>query len=411
MILNQRHFLFLGLIYLTYIIIMPQYGHLYDMSCWNMWSRYIFEHGLPNAYDSGTNYMPGFMYVFYVFGLLQGSLSDISTNTYALKAIILLFDIIGVVAVILFIRDQSKTMLILFATLLNVAFMYNTVVWGQVDAIHSFFGFVAVIFALRKKYALSILSLVLALNFKLQAIIFIPPLVLLLLPPLVKNFKFQKFLKGILIVALVQLLILLPFIIAGKIQKVGNVVFSSVGYFPVVSMNAFNFWHLVLDGDLMKTTDSITFAGITYKNWGLFLFCVSSFFAMLPLCIDVFNQIIKKRTRQLTPGKTFITFSLIPILFFFFNTEMHERYTHPMFLFLVALVFMRGKHYYLLILASIAYFLNMEYAMKFLNLNNYKTLIFAPEFVATLYLILILGLFYHLYQRDSQMKQEQLATQ
>jgi hypothetical protein len=83
--------------------------------------------------------------------------------------------------------------------------------------------------------------------------------------------------------------------------------------------------------------------------------------------------------------------ALIPLLFFFFNTQIHERYSHPAFLFIIAFSFLR-KRYFLYIIFSIAYFLNLEKALRAFDLH-YSTFIFGNRFIAGLYLITIIVLF------------------
>jgi hypothetical protein len=49
------------------------------------------------------------------------------------------------------------------------------------------------------------------------------------------------------------------------------------------------------------------------------------------------------------------------------------------------------------VLASLAYFLNLEDVLKFMELPNYGTLIFNRDFISILFLITLLYLFINLY--------------
>ena len=83
---------------------------------------------------------------------------------------------------------------------------------------------------------------------------------------------------------------------------------------------------------------------------------------------------------------------MIPLLFAFFNTQMHERYWHAAVLFLAAYGFLR-RDYWPYVLVSVAYFLNLEGVLRFLQLKKYSVLIFDPRFVAGLFaLAIVLGL-------------------
>jgi len=75
---------------------------------------------------------------------------------------------------------------------------------------------------------------------------------------------------------------------------------------------------------------------------------------------------------------------------------MHERYFHPALISLAAYTFLTNN-YFPFVLGSVAYFLNLEKIMCSLALTNYKTLIFHPVFIALLFLLLIVYLFYRLY--------------
>ena len=157
-------------------------------------------------------------------------------------------------------------------------------------------------------------------------------------------------------------------------------------------MNAFNFWDIVLVEDTFTLSDKTTFLGISYKNIGILLFFISSFFALFPLLYQVIKNKINQNQTNLSFNLVVLAYALIPVLFFYFNTQMHERYIHPAFLPIIAFSFY-NKKYMLLFLFSIAYFLNLEYAAKFFAFNNYHTLIFEKEFVASIYAIILVILY------------------
>lgn len=81
---------------------------------------------------------------------------------------------------------------------------------------------------------------------------------------------------------------------------------------------------------------------------------------------------------------------------------MHERYAHPAIISIAAFAFI-SKKIFPFILASVAYFLNLERICWYLNLHNetyMNSFMFNPKLVATLYLILIGMLFYLLYSKQ-----------
>jgi len=172
---------------------------------------------------------------------------------------------------------------------------------------------------------------------------------------------------------------------------------GSVGRYPRVSMNAFNFWHLIMRQDPWNVSDESTWLrSLTYKRIGLVLFFIFSLAALWPL-VRVVWQKTRRKDSNISRQQVWLTGSLLAILFFFFNTEMHERYCHPAFLFLTVYAF-HTKRFLPYILFSLAYFLNLEKVLQFLKLENYHTLVFDPRFIAVLFLILVIYLFIRLYR-------------
>ena len=387
------------LLFLTFIVLMSKWGHGGDMWCWGQWTKYIFTHGLGNSYKSGTNYLPLYQYGMFLFGKFQGSLESIDRNLFQLKVITLLFDFTSGYFLYKILRtrfDKEKSIFYSFFYFFNIAYFYNTLIWCQVDGIMACFVFLAFYYAIKQKVLVSLIFFLLSINLKLQSIVFFPFVGLLLLPSMVNQFSFKKLLFWTGTLVTIQFLILFPFIMAGDLERVWYIVINSVDTFPVVSMNAYNFWYWVVRGDLMHIEDSVRFLGITYKYWGLLMFFATSFLAMFPLLRSVISQLFCLKKRYLTMDQTLIIATLIPILFFFFNTQMHERYTHPAILFLTIYAIL-SKKYFAYVMGSLAYFMNLEGVLHYLQLKNYQTALFHPAFIAFLFFVCITTLFFQLY--------------
>ena len=404
--LKKNNLLFWGKILLFYspfvvmlLILKWKSGHLGDLSLWAKWTCLSFTDGLTHIYKSDTNYLPLYQYIMWAFGKIQGDTSLIWENIYKLKSLTLFFELGTTLILFKLLNDKYKdTYKSLFYSLfyfLNLAVLYNSIIWGQVDGIVSFFVFAAVILAYEKRLFFSMLFFVLALNMKLQAIIFFPVMGLLLFPVIWDKSQIKRLLYSILGTGVVQFLIFFPFIYRGDFSKVLHVITGSVGHFPFVSMNAFNMWYFFVDNPI-ETPDINTFLGITYKSWGLMLFCVTSFFALWHFLKPIYLKIVKNKDIEYSQKKIWISCALIPLLFFFFNTQMHERYSHCALIFL-ALYAMLYKKPLVFILGSLACFLNLEKVLKALQTNNYGTLVFTPWFIACLYLLAIILLFIDLY--------------
>ena len=404
--LAKNKFLYWGKVLLIYspfvialLILKSKEMHWYDLDCFTQWAIFSFTEGLSNIYKSWTDYLPLYHYVLSIFGKMQGSVEAIAANIYKLKALTLFFEF-GTTLILFKIlenkfKDTYKALFYSLFYFLNLAVLYNSIIWGQIDGIMTFFIFAAVVLSYKKKLFPGLLFFTLALNIKLQAIVFLPLIVLLLFPLILDKSQIKKSIYSILGIGFIQLLIFLPFIYAGDFSKLWNVITGSVGKYPKVSMNAYNMWYFFVD-EPMDTLDNNQLLGITYKVWGLMLFFTTSFFALLHFVKPFIFKIFKKVNIEYSHKKTIISCALIPLLFFFFNTQMHERYSHPALMFLAIYAMLYNKPLPF-ILGSIAYFLNMEKVLQALQTNNYHTLVFSSWFVAGIYLLVIILLFADLY--------------
>jgi hypothetical protein len=205
------------------------------------------------------------------------------------------------------------------------------------------------------------------------------------------DYKITDYMKLLGVCLLTVLLIIFPFL--NFYERMALAITNSVDRYPVISMNAFNMWHLFFwkKIDLTHMKDTIFFLNLSYKNWGLLLFFISSGIALLPMTIAIYKKLFLRKTISVDIAHILLVGALIPLLFFFFNTQMHERYSHPAFLFIIAYSFLRER-YFLYIIFSMAYFLNLEKALRAFDLH-YGSFIFGNRFIAGLYLITIIVLF------------------
>ncbi len=395
-----------SMLYLAYISMMWKWGLHGDMTYWLNWSKQIYQHGFSSVYDNDCNYLPAYLYFLYFHTKIQGNLTDIQDNLYTIKYYTFIFDMLGAFAAVWFVKDEIKRIFFFLILLLNVAYIYNTVMWAQVDAIFTFFGFAAIIAALERKTILSFLFLWIALNFKLQALVFIPVVGLLLLPQVLSKTGFKKALIAFFTGVILQSIVLMPFILKGNLHQVFDVITDSVGHFPYPTVGAFNLWSLVLPNvsieGMYKLSDSLKVGFLSYQQIGNLLFFIMTFFAVFPLMKYLFRKYVVRDAISFQLQNVFLTAALIALNFYFFNTQMHERYAHPAIISIAAFTFI-SKKIFPFILASVAYFLNLERNCWYLNLHNetyMNSFIFNPKLVASLYLILIGMLFYLLYAKQ-----------
>lgn len=369
----------LVLFFILVLIFLPPALSTFDMQCWNRWAIDISLHGVGKIYNTTANYPPVMMYILYLHNFIQGA-EGITENLNFIKIFPFIFDLLPVVILILLKKAGDLKKGYYFLLIFNLAYLYNSLIWGQVDSIHSNLVLAAFFLGLRFPVAASAVF-VLALNMKLQAIIFFP---VFLFSIFSKINTTKSFVSCILAALITQLTLLIPFLLSHTVHGLWTVIKHASSYAPVTSLNAFNLWHLVLKTDPIRTSDAFVFCGLSYKSLGLLMFCFFSGLALVPLLVKTAHLILFKKRQRYYEELIFLTAGTITLVFFFFNTEMHERYSHPAMIFF----FFYGiykRNFLLYGLVSVAYLLNMEKVLQYFNMPH-DTFIFNPRFIAWIFL-------------------------
>ncbi len=380
--------------FFTVLFFLPTTGLDGDISCWIGWSMFFTNAPFTKVYSAGyINYPPFFLYFLKLFSVVFDSEGAIKSNINWLKIVAFIFDLLPLVVLFRFIRNTTYLSWIKYLLLFNLGYFYNSLYWGQVDSIHNAFIALACLFVYSRPLLAASL-LVFGLNSKLQTISILPVFAIAFIP-YIKSDKFNILRLGIAGI-LTQAFILSPFIFFGGLRAFAKMAVSSVGYYPVLSMNAFNFWYLLIPGDLGLVSNQLLFMGITYQTWGVLLFFGAAAMAILPL----FLLSLTKSTEQLKDHDSIaflaLTAALTILIFFYFNTEMHERYSHgAMILFFVYGVFTKKMDLFLL--TSLVYLLSLDLVLKALDLN-YSAFYLQPVFLSVIYLIIILLAYFRIYR-------------
>ncbi|OON68971.1 hypothetical protein [Hymenobacter sp. CRA2] len=362
--MKKTYWLLYALLFGVLAALLPHTGYGPDLSSWILWAQHIHALGLGEAYTiPDNNYPPVYLYILWLYGKLAGSSAAIREQVYYLRLLTLPFDFAGALLAASVVRRPARRFAASLLLLGNVAYLYNTLLWGQTDAIYSCFVFAAFLLASRQRTAGSCWFFVLAVNTKLQAMVFLPALLLLWLPVWVAERKqLPRALAGGL---LLQVLLLVPFFKAGgwaylaKLLAVGQ---HAVGYYPFLSMNAYNIWYLLVGKDQIGLSDTLPYLGLTYRTWGLVWFGLAAAIILLPLARETRSRLLGE-ARPLDATRWLLAFGLLPLAFCFFNTQMHERYWHSALLFLAAYGFRSGR-YGLLAVCSVAYYLNLNQVLR-----------------------------------------------
>ncbi len=389
---------------------MPSFGYHTDAIVFGKWAQYSLQHGLGKIYRFGIDYLPLYTYVLYAYAKIQGTDFQIIKNLKYLSAFTLIFDMVAGYLVYLLVNKYLKNPLKSFGWslfyVLNIMVLYNTIFWGQIDGMVVCFIFASFLMAYFGYFFGSCILFLLALNLKLQAAIFLPIIGMLNLKIVIEKFDIKKLIYTALALIVIELIIIFPFYQTHDLGLVKNVIKNSFGKYPFVSYGAFNFWFLAKDLNVYTasvTPDSTLIGGISMNRWGFILFCIASFFALFHFAKSYFGLVFQKIKLDFSLEKTLLSASLIPLIFFFFNTQMHERYSHPAFIFLVsyAILYKKFIPYFT---GSLAHFLSLEYIHRHYNLGVYDLFFFKTTFIACLYLFTIAYLFYQLFEGEQVMK-------
>lgn len=114
------------------------------------------------------------------------------------------------------------------------------------------------------------------------------------------------------------------------------------------------------------------------------MFFTLSAITFLPLIIKTLHKIFNKESLdQNYYAQLWLTAATIAIVFFFVNTQMHERYSFPAIPMYFAYALLSNR-YSIFALTSIAHLMNVDGTNKYLGLNPFR-----PEYTAILFGIIL----------------------
>jgi Gpi18-like mannosyltransferase len=321
------------------------------------WFQTAADYG-PRTFYTRTwcDYPPFNIYFFWVFGLLAKSLSLFGTSlfTYVMKLPPNLFDMATAFLIFAFVRKRLDFKMALLATALyafNPAVIFNAAVWGQFDAIYTFFLVLSLMLALASKPELSAVTFTLGILTKPQGIALAPLIAFLIL----KKYRLQwrRLLTSLIAVAATVFVVIIPFEWSNPVTFLANIYFGAYGGYAYTSVNAFNLWAI---GGLWILETPVLFA----TGWILFG-------ALAAFVLYVLHK------RFGASGELLVLFSAFILFFGFFMlpTRIHERYLFPA-LSVLALMFPFLKKTRLIYgVLSATCLVNQAYVLHFLNNNQY----------------------------------------
>jgi len=344
------------------LLLSPYSGYPEDIAFFKEWSRNAVTFSIAHIYERSVNtdvilpnYMPIYLYFLRLSGFIYKTFIspeyniDSASLTILLKINAIIFDLATALIIFYVLRKEFSFLAGYFGLVLysfHPAILVLSGYWGQVDSIPAFFVLLAIILATKNKFLGSWLFITIAVFIKLQSIIFIP--IIFLLNLIKKKYNLFDLTKNILLSLILAILIISPFLINGTFISFVKTVFNSVGYYKYVSLNAFNIWWPLTNGDYktMPDTEKL-FNAIPYFYVGLFLFFIAYLFALIILYY--------KNDRFMI----YMIASFIAFAFFMLPTQIHERYFFPLFALLVMIVWRNRQLLAIYLILALVFFANI----------------------------------------------------
>ena len=336
--------------FLVRVLLFPLQGYPIDTGDFISWFGTAAAHGIRPFYIvTWSDYPPFNVYIFWFFGSLANAVS-----THGISAVNIiklapnLFDLGTAVLIYVFVRKQASFKFALAAMALyafNPAVIYNAAVWGQFDAIYTFFLILSLMLALKSKPELSAATLAIALLTKPQAIALAPLIAFLIY----KKSGLKRMLFSVLAFALTIFLIILPFDWKGQpLTSLSKIYFGGFGQYSVTSVNAFNLWGLY---------------GLWVSDANFFILGWALFGAFTVFVLYVLHKRFNVSGDYLAIFAAFMLF----FAFFMLPTRIHERYLFPA-ISVLALMFpfiKKARPLYVALTATL--FINEAYVLYWLN--------------------------------------------
>ena len=338
-------------------------GYVNDLNTFASWFNTATEHGPRVFYRviSWCDYPPLNVYFFWGFGSLAQALSLSGTPSifYLIKLLPNIFDTATAFLIYVFVRKRLDFKAAMLATALyafNPAVVFNAAVWGQFDAIYTFFLVLSLMLALASNPELSAVTFTLGILTKPQSIALLPLIAFLIF----KKNGWRRFLTSLIAGAATIFVVILPLEWSNPLTFLSNIYFNAYNnpIYQVTSLNAFNVW--ALGGMWIPDTQGISFLTPNIIGWTMFA------------ALTIFTLYLVHKQRGVSEEAVVLFGAFVLLLgFFMLPTRIHERYLFPA-LSVLALMFpflKKTRHIYGFL--SITCLVNQAYVLHFLNNNQY----------------------------------------
>ena len=362
-----RFQLFLVVILFIRIALIAQPSFKIDMNDWQAWAARLVDVGPIKFYTPGifADYLPFFYFLLWViaeiFSFIFGRAAIFSTMfEIYIKIISNIFDVLTAATIFVIINKHSKkwAMVGSFLYLANPSTVFNSSVWGQIDAIPTFLLTYS-IYQLGERKNIMQSSISSAFSFLIK------PLNMSILPIMfirgIRSFSIKKNIASAGLAILVSFVIVIIFFPSDPIFGASRHFFNAINMYPYTSLNAYNFWALFG----WWRSDSTLLFNLSYHIWGYLLY-------ILTLCI-ILAPYLRKKIKIGTQFDYF-AYALSSFGFFLFLTRIHERHLFPVFALLIisACIFRSRILIVSYITLAVINFINLFYSYYYYNViyNN-----------------------------------------
>ncbi len=317
--------------FLKLVFAFSVYGHYYDMSCFSGWASGMVEHGFSGFYSSGIfcDYPPGYLYILYPLGFITNTLGFgtlMQGLVLKLPAIICEVGIACLAYKLVKPRVTNPVLALIIPGLImaNPIFLFDTSLWGQVDAVICLLMLSSVYMLMKDKKLLAAFIFALALLIKPQALIVAPVFILPYIAPLLKRETLGKglgtLLLSLLIGAATLLALILPFQGEQDFFWFLEKFFGTALSYPFATINAANFYG-ALGANYVDSSQKLLF--IDYQTLSYIFVALT-----VTLCVYLYFRHNKNNDHLFLLGA--VMFGGV----FLLGPNMHERYIVPVVYFL-----------------------------------------------------------------------------
>lgn len=337
-----------------------------DMNDWIAWGEHVRGAGPGGFYTDKifADYAPGYVYVMWLTAVVKHQFfetSSVETYYFLYRLPPILFDL-GTTWLILFtierrLRQEFETAetaatemrkgkkkkraaeriakqvdarsvatLAAACYAFNPAIIFNSAVWGQVDASFTFLMFLSLVLLLDDRIEWATVAYVVAFLVKPQSISLAP----LLGVAALMRFPVVRLVKAALTGIVLAFILLFPFFGVGGFPRLIALLSKSVETYPYTSMFMYNLWGVF---GFWQSDVTQTFAGLTLRSVGTLLYVAG----VLAGAVLLFRQLRRTRDDVYTLFFFATYFTFLPVMVL---TRMHERYLYPVLPFLLVFAFL-----------------------------------------------------------------------